>query len=94
MSVRIDRGKPMVLNESQLKSKVQSDRILVRNLLDQNKTMYEQLLDLETSYDLLKTKTSRSIGSLNDAVSWIKVWLGGMTVVLALYILGDVLGAW
>lgn len=93
MSVRMERGYP-ILTDKQVEAKRKADRILVNSLIDQVEDMRGQLADLDTSYDLLKTKTSRSIGSLKDSISWLKAWSAGITIVMFIYMLGDVLGAW
>lgn len=94
MSVKVNRRCPARLSKSQVASKSDSDRILVGNLLDQNRDMMHKLENLTTDYELLKSKTDRSIGSLKDEVSWLKFCIGLMCLASFVYILGDVLGAW
>lgn len=71
-----------------------SSMVILSSVLAQNTELHKDIDDLQTDYDLLKTRTSRSIYYLKNQISWTKAWLGGVTSALLIDIVFNMIGVW
>lgn len=64
-----------------------ANKTLLENLLVQNQDMKVHISELEVDYELLKSRTNRTIGYLKDQIAWLKAWNGALSLIMTINVI-------